>query len=429
MEQGMRQNMAATAAMQMFMRTLQATGTELAEIITQALASNPALEELPPLPDEQESTPLNREGTLRHARFLESLTEAQTLGEHLEEQIRRSALPQATEAAALALIPYLNHHGFFTEKPAAVARELGIDKRHYHMALQAIQDLEPAGVGAEDLRESLILQLKRKGEYGGLPMQLLQHHWEALVRHRYDEAANALNVEEEAVVLAARHIARLNPDPGSGFARADLNIVPPDVLVHQNGEELTVTLTNTGIPRLALSADYREMMAERADNVEVRSYLSRCFREGREFIRALDDRQQTILKVAQNIVERQKNFFIKGPSHIAPLKMEDIANLSGVSISTISRATRGKYLKCRHGLYELRSFFTTAINQDDGSALSSGSVQAAIRRLIEQEAPDKPLSDTDIARLLQDSGIEIARRTVAKYREQLKILPANLRRR
>lgn len=427
LQQGMRQNMAATAAVQMFMRALQANSAELSELATQALAGNPALEELPPKQDEDMSSAagsVDLEASRRHERFLESITEQETLGAHLEEQIRRSALPPETEAAALAIIPYLNQHGFFAEAPQQVRQELGLGDSVFRKALRAVQDLEPAGVGAVDLRESLILQLLRKGERGGIPMQLLRHHWDDLVRHRYAEAARALDVEEEAVALAARRIARLNPDPGSGFARAELNIITPDIMVTEEDGRLNVSLTDEGIPRLALSASYREMLSERADNPELRAYLSRCFREGRELIRAIHDRQQTILSVARAIVEQQKAFFLRGPEYLVPLRMDRVATELGISTSTVSRAVRGKYLRCAHGVFELRRFFSSAISETE----SAGSVQARIRQLVADEDPGKPLSDAAMAELLEQEGIPIARRTIAKYREQLRILPASLRR-
>lgn len=423
--------MTATAAMQMFMRTLQASTTELAEIAAQAMAANPALEELPNPPDNDDppSGPLNHEATLRHERFMDFLTGETTLAEHLEEQIRRSALPSATEKAALELIPYLNQHGFFSEPVQDIADSLNLKPTLFRKALKAIQDMDPAGVGAQDLRESLILQLHRKGEHGGIPMQLLTRHWRELVNHQYDVAARALEVDEEAVAIAARRIAKLNPDPGSSFSRAELNVISPDLLVTRDGDELTVTLTGEDIPRLTISAEYREMMSEQAENAELRRYLSRCFREGRELIRSINERQQTILSVAQAIVRRQRDFFLRGPHKQVPLQMEDIATDTGVSISTVSRAVRGKYLRCQYGVYELRRFFSAALSTKDGSVESAGSVQARIRALIDAEYPDKPLSDAALEAALQAEGISVARRTIAKYREQMKILPAKLRRR
>lgn len=429
MQQGMKQSMAATAAMQMFMRTLQATNMELAEITAQALASNPALEELPPPePDATEAAIPDFEAARRHEFFMESLTEEPTLRVHLEEQIRHSALPRPIEEASLAIIPYLNQHGFFTEPPEEAARQMGMPQHTFQKALQAIQDLEPAGVGAADLRESLILQLQRKGEHGGLPMLLLQNHWSALVCHRYAEAAKELDVEEEAVVLAAKRIARLNPDPGSRFSQAELHTITPDVEVLQQNGKLSVTLTGQHIPNLTLSAQYRDMMAEHADKPELRRYLSRCFREGRELIKAINDRQHTILAVARAIVARQESFFLRGPSFLLPMKMEEIANDTGLHVSTISRAVRGKFLKCQWGIYELRSYFSAAIPADNGDeGVTALNVQARLKALIAEENPRKPLSDAKLEKKLADEGIIVARRTIAKYREALKILPAALR--
>ncbi len=430
MAQGMQQSMAANAAVQLFMRTLQAGTMELSEMATQAMAANPALEELPPPEPEYDefAPPLNRQATLRHDRLLENQTGCTTLSEYLEEQVRRSALPVATEQAALRLIPYLNRHGFFADSLQDIAAALALPQQVFHRALRAIRDLEPAGVGAQDLRESLILQLKRQGEHGGIPMQLLRNHWHELINHRYADAARALDVDEEAISIAARRIARLNPDPGSGFSQTELHIITPDVEVQREKDELTVRLTGENVPRLTISAAYRDMLSEQAGNAELRSYLTRCFREGRELIRAIAERQQTILKVAQAIVQRQRAFFLKGPHNLAPLQMERVAEDVGVSISTVSRAVRAKYLKCDYGVFELRSFFSAAVDMSTGEDMSVGAAMARIRELIAAESPTAPLSDTALETALKAEGIPLARRTIAKYRERMKILPARLRR-
>ena len=426
MQQGMKQSMVATAAMQMFMRALQATNMELQQIAAQAMAANPALEEQPPAEHDAESTGRPDAGaTLRHEFFLESLTEEETLTAHLTEQIRQSALPAAEEEAALCLIRHLDEHGYFDATPERIAAEENMPAKVFRAALRAVRDLDPAGVGAADLRDSLMLQLERLDETAGLPMLLLRAYWEDLVRHRYAEAAKMLGCTESEVAAAARRIARLNPDPGSGFAREERHVIAPDLVVES---DLSVRLTGENVPRLTLSAAYREMMAEKADKPEVRAYLSRCFREGRELIRAVEERQQTILTIARALVSRQKEFFRKGPHALAPLKMEDIAADCACSISTVSRAVNGKYLRCSHGVYELRSFFTAALPAENGNeGISAGAVQARIRALIDAEDPRKPLSDAKIEAALAAEGTAVARRTIAKYREQMKILPASLR--
>ncbi len=437
MQQGMQQGMVASASMQLFMRALQATGMELGQMAAQALATNPALEELPPPPQEDGETaaPLNTAATQRHAAFMDSLAGQETLAEHLETQIQQSALPPEVEAAALALIRSLDKRGYFPEdaSPEQIAEQEGISRNTLHRALAAVQDLDPPGVGARDLRDSLLIQLERRGEGTTIPARLLREHWDALVRHRYAEAAQALELEEEAVALAARRIARLDPNPGSRFAEVEQHVIVPDVLISRDaGGELTATLTGEQVPRLALSARYRDMMAEQADKPDIRQYLSRCFREGRALIHAIAERQRTILLVAQALTRHQRAFFLRGQQALAPLRMEEVANELGVHVSTVSRAVRGKYLRCTFGVFELRSFFSAALpatEQEGGSRVAAPAIQARLRALVAAEDPEQPLTDGELERLLAAEGKPVARRTIAKYREQLKILPASLRRR
>lgn len=421
MIQGMKQGMVATPTMQLAMRALQANQTELQELISEALAANPALEET-----RTEPTPQDTTTEQRRAFVMESLSSTQTLAEYLEEQIRHSGLPTKTADAAISIIPWLNHHGFFAESPQVVQQETGLRDKLFQQARRAICDCDPAGVGACDLRESLILQLHRLGEDKGLPMKLLRHFWDETVRHRYDIIAHKLDIDIEAAELAARRLSRLNPDPGSGFSHAELNVITPDVLVEIESGDIKVSLTQETTPRLSLSAEYRDMMAEHADKPEVRQFLSRCFREGREFIRILQDRYTTLLNVAQAIAEEQQAFFRSKNAPLSPLKMEEIAQATGLHVSTVSRAVRGKYLKCARGVFELRTFFSTAVSDDE---ISADEVKRKIQELIAAEAPTKPLSDAKIETLLQEQNINIARRTIAKYREQLKILPASMRKR
>lgn len=422
--------MVASATMQLFLRALQATHMELTHLATQALNTNPALEEAPPREDAEHGddnpTP-DAEATRRHDFLMDSLPQQVTLAAHLEEQVLQSALPPATESAALRLIDLLDSHGFFAEAPES----LNLPAATLRRALKVVQDLEPAGVGARDLRESLCLQLRREGNSGSLAEQLVLQQWDALVRHRYAEAARELGVTESAIAAAAHHISRLNPDPGSLFAPAESHIIVPDVLVTRQENELSVTLTGEMVPRLTLSSQYRDMLAEHSDKPELRRYLSTRFREGRELIQAIEKRQSTILAVARAIVARQRPFFLRGAAHLLPLKMEEIAADTQLHVSTVSRAVNGKYLRCEHGVYELRSFFTAALpTAGEGAAdVSSARIRARLRALIEAEDPRKPLSDAALEKRLAGEGITIARRTIAKYRDQLRILPASLRKR
>lgn len=411
--------MAATPAMQMMLHALQANQTELEEIINKALAANPALEKAESAPSKE---PVDYRATQRRDFAMQSISSTQTLAEFLEEQIRQNDLSTKVKQAALQIIPYLNEHGFFAEPLNIVQQELGLDDKLFQQARRAICDADPAGVGAVDIRESLILQLKRLGEHKGLPMQLLKNHWDALIRHRYADIADALDIDEEAAELAARRIARLNPDPGSGFSQAELNVISPDILVEEDAGELKGSLTQEASPQLVLSAEYREMMAEHADKAEVRQFLSKCFREGRELIRALSDRNATLLSVAEAIVRIQHHFFRVKNAALIPMRLEDVASATGLHVSTVSRAVRGKYLQCRRGVFELKALFTTGIND-----VSADAIKQKIRALIAAEDAEQPLSDAEIEAQLSAEGINIARRTIAKYRDAMKILPASLR--
>ena len=429
LEQGMRQSMVMGASLQLFLRTLQATQMELSQLVTQAVNSNPVLEEESPSHSsdaESDTDPPDYEAARRHEFLMESLPEQTTLSAHLTQQVLQSALPARLESAALELIAHLDSHGFFPEDPTTY----GLPPTMLNKALHVVQDLEPAGVGARDLRESLMLQLQRVGDENSLAYRVVTERWNDLARHRYAEAARALGVSDESLAAAVHRISRLNPDPGSSFTPTERVIIAPDVVVHREGNELSVRLTGEGIPHLALSVQYREMLAEQSDKEEVRQYLSHCFRDARELIKAIEKRQTTILAVSQAIVARQRPFFLSGASHLLPLKMEDIATDTGLHISTVSRAVNGKFLRCDHGLYELRSFFSVALSETDGTEGVSGDLaRMRIRKLIEQEDPRKPLSDAKLESLLSQEGIRIARRTIAKYREQLRILPASLRKR
>ncbi len=440
MQQGMKQSMVAGASMQLFMRTLQASSMELSQIVRQAMAANPVLEEETPRAEsrddaedwEASSRSEGMAAAERHELLMNSLSEELSLTEYLEEQVARSGIEPDVARAALILIGELDHRGFFAESPEDIAARNGMAPKILAQALDIVHDLDPPGVGARDLRDCLLIQIRQAGEEDTLPARLLRDCWDDLVRHRYADAARTLDADDDAVAAAVQHITRLNPDPGAGFAREANPAVTPDLVVERrkNGH-LHVSLTGEHIPKLSISSAYREMMSEHAEDAELRSYLSRCFREGREFIKSIADRQATILTIAREIVKRQEAFFRAGRDRLVPMRMEDVAHALDIHPSTVSRAVSHKYLLCSHGIYELRSFFQTALPQNDGEgdAMSPQAVQACIRKLVDEENPAKPLSDAKIEAALAAQGITVARRTIAKYRDQMKILPASLRRR
>ncbi len=438
--QEMKQGMVATTSMQLFMRTLQANTLELSQLIREAMESNPVLEELSPreIQSDEESwedfAESDPEQTTRRDFAFESLHALPTLAEHLREQVMQSALEPDTEQALLLLTEELDHRGFFEEAPEKVAERKGIAPVLLKRALATLRELDPPGVGARDLRDSLLIQLEQLDEGNGLAAELLRYRWDDMVQHRYDSAAKALGVSAESVQAAALRIARLNPNPGAGFLREEPPVAPDLIVeVDQHGAIHTL-LAESVLPTLTMNPAYKEMLATRADNKELHGYLSKCFREGRELIRAITARQDTILNIGQAIVAKQKEFFLHSTEALVPLTMDEIASKIGIHPSTVSRAVNGKYLLCNYGLFELRYFFQSGVQAEsadgeDASALAAAAVQLQIKKLINAEDPNKPLSDAKLETLLTQQGITVARRTVAKYREQMKILPARLRKR
>lgn len=445
LEQGMHQSMNMNSSMQLFLRTLQATLMELKNLTNQALSANPVLEEItsPPVPASDDERPhhLDYAATERHDLLMDSLPQQTTLISHLEEQILQSALPPVLEHNALQIVAHLDTHGFLSDDSSL---RNTMPPERYREALHVVQDLEPAGVGARSLQESLLLQLRRSDEADSLAYRLVAEEWENLISHRYAIAARSLGASEQQVAAAAHRISRLNPDPGSSFSPAERCILVPDITVERVDQELHVSLTGEGVPRLALSSQYREMLTEQVDHPELRRYLSRCFSEGRDLIRAIEKRQETILAVARSIVRFQKAFFFKGLSHLLPLRMEQVAADTAMHVSTVSRAVNGKFLRCDFGVFELRRFFSASLpveeTQKETSAdmktnsamqteVSAAAVQARIRYLVDHESPTAPLSDAKIEKILAEEGVRISRRTVAKYRDHMHILPTHLRKR
>lgn len=445
MQTGMTQRMAAGAAMQLGVRVLQANSMELNTLVRRELEKNPVLEleqpeEFAQLPEPGTETSDDPSGwnddggNVDHSKrdyFFDSLTETPTLSAFLHRQALVSGAEKETGRALSILIDSLDHRGFFDEAPEMIATRETISPSVLTEALSILHDMEPPGVGARDLQDSLLIQLRQSGEGASLAARLIECCWEHIVRHRYDEAARSLGATTDEVARALERITKLDPHPGEAFSRVINPAVSPDIVV-ERGEDgrFQVSLTNEYIPKLRLNDYYKDALSRQYDDAELRGYLKKAFREGRELIDAIAQRQHTILRVATMIVERQHDYFDKGPSYLKPLSMTSLADEMGVHVSTISRAVAGKYLLCSWGLKELRIFFSSGISTgtDEGDDVSAASVRELIRELIVAEDRRKPLSDAAIAHALEGRGLSIARRTVAKYRDMMKILPASQRR-
>jgi RNA polymerase sigma-54 factor len=306
--------------------------------------------------------------------------------------------------------------------------ETGIPIERLERARSVLQRLDPPGIGAESLQGSLLLQLARQGRSDSLEFRLVSEHLDELARRRLPDLAKKLKVPVERIQQAAELIGSLNPRPGQDFGLAPPAVhVQPDLAVEKVNGRYVVTLNNEVLPRLRISNTYKDLMARSGTREEVRGYIRERIRSGKFFIQSIEQRQQTIRRIAEEIVARQIEFLEHGPSHLKPMNMAQLAEVVGVHETTVSRAVNGKFMKTPQGVYELRYFFTTGLETESGEAMSNVSVKAALSELVKAEDKSKPYSDDAIVRKLNEQGIKLARRTVAKYRDELGILPSHLR--
>ncbi len=351
-----------------------------------------------------------------------------SLTEHLVWQLRLGGLAEIDESIVARLIGNLDDDGYLQVEIEDVAFQCGVDYDIVEGALRRIQSLEPAGVAARNLRECLLLQIAAADEEHPLAYRIVADHLDLLEGRRYDRIAKELGVSLEDVVAAAGYIARLEPKPGRNYDDGDVRYIVPDVFVHKFGDELVVTLNDDGMPRLRVSRYYREVLGEEGGG-DAKRYIQDKMRSAAWLIKSIHQRQRTLSLVAQSIVRFQADFFEHGVSHLKPLVLKDVAEDIGMHESTVSRATANKYVHTPQGTFELKYFFTSSLaSTEGGDDVSAESVKERIRAIIESEDTKSPLSDQHIAKMLADENIEIARRTVAKYREMMGILPSSKRR-
>jgi RNA polymerase sigma-54 factor len=293
--------------------------------------------------------------------------------------------------------------------------------------LNVIQTFDPPGVGARDLRECLMLQLERAGQRESLEYRIVSDFMEALGKRRIPEIARGTGTEVDEVQDAMENIAKLEPRPGRAYLPDNDQYILPEVFVHRSGDDYVVSTSNDQIPHLRISNTYKDLMSQGQNSAEVRNYIREKIRAGKFLIKSLHQRQQTILNIAKEIVNRQREFMEKGVAYLKPLTMIQIAQVVGVHETTVSRAVSGKYIQTPQGVFEMKYFFTAGIQTASGDGLSNTSVKDMIAEIFKNENTSKPLSDQEVVEMLQAKGINIARRTVAKYRTELNILPSNLR--
>ncbi len=360
--------------------------------------------------------------------FFDSIATQETLQQNLIGQLNQTALNAADRKAAELIIGNIDDNGFLQDTPEEMTLNTGIPKEDFERMLALVQSFYPPGVGARDLRECLRIQLERVGKQNSLEYKIISEHMEDLGKRRFPEIARRMGMSVEKVQECANNIARLNPRPGQIFATAPPNYVLPDVTVEKIDGDYQVILNGEQIPHLRISNTYKDIMAQDGNGSEVKDYIRDKIRSGKFLIRSIHQRQQTISNIAQQIVSRQRDFFEHGTSHLKPMTMKEIADAVGVHETTVSRAVSGKYMATPQGVFEMKYFFTSGYQTADGESMSNTSVKEVILDLVKNEDGNAPLSDQEIVLILSERGIPIARRTVAKYRTELNILPSNMRR-
>lgn len=296
--------------------------------------------------------------------------------------------------------------------------------------LRVIQSLDPAGVGARDLRECLLLQMEEDTQADPLARQLVTDAFPDLIAHRWNDLAKRYGVDAGRVQSAADSLARYDPKPGLKYANRSDGYIIPDLVVDKVDGQYHVFLNDTGMPRLRLSRSYQEIARERGKlSAENREFITTKMNSANWMIQAIEQRRQTMLKVMNFIVDRQRAFFEKGVEYLKPLTLREVADVISMHESTVSRVTNEKYVQTPRGVLPLKFFFSSALATASGEEASARSIRAKLGKMVSEESPAKPLTDQQIVHLFQEQGIQIARRTVAKYRDQLGILPARMRKR
>jgi RNA polymerase sigma-54 factor len=359
--------------------------------------------------------------------MFDSLVAGTSLQQSLLDQVRLSDLTDEQRQIAELIIGNIDDYGYLKSSVDELAFSTNIPADKILEVLKVIQTFHPPGVGARDLRECLMLQLERQGKQETLEYQIINECMEALGKRRIPEVARTLGVTVDQVQEAFARIASLEPRPGREFLPDNNQYILPEVFVQKAGDDFVITTNNDQIPHLRISNTYKDLMAQPNSTQEVREYIREKIRAGKFLIKSLHQRQQTILNIAREIVNRQREFMEKGVAYLKPLTMVQVAEVVGVHETTVSRAVSGKYMQTPQGVFDMKYFFTSGIQTASGVGISNTSVKDMIAEMIKKEDQSKPFSDEEIVKMLDQKGIKIARRTVAKYRSELNILPSHLR--
>jgi RNA polymerase sigma-54 factor len=459
------QKLILTPSLQQAIKLLPMSTLELSEMLNQEMVENPMLEEVPteelqpleaaPAPEKAEAeTPAQktdswddsdyeyffgdylddgyRPRTPQEVKELppieNTLSTASSLTDHLMWQLSLVTEDDLKREIGAAIIGNLDDDGYLVASVDEIAAMGSWKVEDVERALAMVQGFDPIGVAARDLQECLCLQLQHLGLQGTPTEKIVTEHLRLLQNHQVPEIARKLGCSIEDLKDHIEIIRHLDPKPGSRFNPSQSQYVIPDVYIMKVEDQYVAVLNEEGLPQLRISPVYRRLLDKTADNsAETRAYVKEKFRSALWLIKSVDQRQKTIQKVATSIINFQKDFLDHGIEHLRPLVLRDVANDIGMHESTVSRVVNNKYMHTPQGVFEMKFFFHSGISSSYGDSVSSVTIKQRIRKIIEAEDPRKPLSDSKIVSILQKEGLILARRTIAKYREELKIPTSNQR--
>ena len=361
--------------------------------------------------------------------FFDSLTSEVSLQEHLLDQLKLTEISQGVRDAAEYLIGSLDENGFLNSNLSDIALLSSMPLADLQEALSTLQTFEPIGIASIDLQDCLIKQMDARDWEDTDQYRIVKDHFPLLVRRRVPELSRKLSQSTQVIHEAIEKISELDPAPGKRFSEDNNQSISADATVEKVGDEWVISLNSDFIPKLKINRTYKELIAKGVLSSKEKEYVRNQMRAGKFLISSIDQRQNTIERITRKIIERQTGFFEEGSSKLRPMTMSEVADSIEVHETTVSRAIANKFVRTPHGTFPLKYFFTPGYSGKDGDSVSNTSVKEIIGSIIEQEDPSKPLSDRKIVDLLAEKEIKLARRTVAKYREELGISPTNLRRR
>ena len=435
------QKLALTPELIQAIQILQFSNQELDSYVQEQVLINPVIEtagEKPAeefeLPDPERVTDSYRGEYRREEKqqypYEQHAANDVTLVEHLMFQLQFAPLCEAQRKTGKYIIESLDDNGYLTQSRQELAAGLGLDPGEIEKVLDVIHTFDPAGVGAEDLSECLIVQLAAQDRLTELKQRVISDFLEDMASNRLAVIAKKLGADTEQIQKIADEIRTLDPKPGRAFASQDeTRYITPDVFVEKEDGEYHVIINEGSVPHLMVSSYYRQVLRESANDRNLAEYLNDRINTANWLIKSIEQRKQTIYNVVSAVVRHQRDFFEYGPKHIKPMTLRQIAEDVGIHESTVSRSINGKYMQSPRGVFEIKYFFTSGVSAGGGEGMSSNAVKSIIREMVEKEDSKKPCSDQYMADRMQADGINISRRTVAKYREEMGIPSSQKRKR